>query len=338
MGQYRKNSSTESSNPLKVVWAIDPFETETRPSKELIAKLTRWLDESNLTLQPVYVLSIPESEEDFHFKEDVAFRVRLANEAVQQYLKDVEVKRSLPVKMIVDTEVSRKRAIQKVIEFAAQVDAKCIWVSSHGRAGPNRFFFGSFSENLLVQSTRPLFFLTHLAPANEKKSPIRRALFPTDFSESSHQAFKNFLRDTRGMNLEITLFHSAFFPAVITSGWGVETVLPKNFMAEQEKWARKEGEQWIQEARLSHPAIRLIVQEDAFGSHVSDAILKAADKEEVQFIAMASRSGTLSSIVIGSVAREVFRSNRYPVWVYGPQAITTTIEERERKEPPSMSL
>lgn len=322
-----------------VVWALDPFEDETRPSLPLVQRLMRLLEESSLKLQPVYVLSIPESGGDFHFKEDVAFRVRLAEEATAQYLKFLKVTNALPVKVMVDTEVSRKRAIQKVVDFSEQIDAKCILVSSHGRAGANRFFFGSFSESLLSQSPKPVLFLTHLRDDVDSTAPIHRVLFPTDFSEPSHQAFQNFLDEIEGMGLEVTLFHTTFFPVVVTTGWGAETVLPKNFMLEQEAWAQKEGARWIEEARLSSTRVRLVIQEDGFGTHVADAILKAADQEEAHLIAMASNSGPISALVVGSVAREVFRANRYPVWVYGPTAIDTFVEPpRHYQEPPTAAL
>jgi nucleotide-binding universal stress UspA family protein len=47
----------------------------------------------------------------------------------------------------------------------------------------------------------------------------------------------------------------------------------------------------------------------------SDAVLKIANKEKVDLIAMAAQSGPVSSALLGSATRQVIRNAIKPIWI-----------------------
>ena len=62
-----------------VVWAIDPFETETCLDEPLLHRLKRWVQASGFELQPVYISSIPRGEKDLAAAEKALFEYCLSS-------------------------------------------------------------------------------------------------------------------------------------------------------------------------------------------------------------------------------------------------------------------
>ena len=60
-----------------------------------------------------------------------------------------------------------------------------------------------------------------------------------------------------------------------------------------------------------------MIQDGVFNTPT--AIQKVAQEENVDFVAMASVGRGLESAVLGSVAKEIFRLRKWPVWVCGPE-------------------
>ena len=151
---------------------------------------------------------------------------------------------------------------------------------------------------------------------------IQRVLFSTDFSESSHKAFLHFLLQAKSLSFEVRLFYSVTLPAsALVSSDGALLGLPENYFLDQMKWAEEEGARWIALAESKGVKARLVVIDEGVCANIGETILSTALQEQVDMIAMASVSGAVASFVMGSVAREVFRSNLYPVWLYGPKAL-----------------
>jgi nucleotide-binding universal stress UspA family protein len=204
-----------------------------------------------------------------------------------------------------------------------------IVVSSHGRSGLERIALGSFAENLLCDSERPVLFLTH-APA-KVAGAIQRVLFPTDLSEKSRIAFQQFLPQAKALQAELVLFYAVALPNVALSPGGLygaaDVGIPEDYFPNMESWAKKEGSRWAEEARAYGVTGHVVITDEGVSSQVAKAILRVAHKEQVQLIAMASLSGAFSSFVAGSVAREVFRTQEYPVWIWGPKAEASTEHE-----------
>lgn len=316
-----------------VVWAIDPFEKETRPAPSLVSKLLKWAQSSDLQIQPVYILSL-QLGESADFLEGMGLSpVPAAEKVSESYLQDLGVTGVLPVKVIFAGAPSRKTEVDALLDFAEKHRSPCIVVSSHGRSGVGRLMLGSFAETLLARSSCPIFFLTHLKPEGKDEKEIKRVLFSTDFSDSSRKAFQLFLSQAKRFHFDLTLFHSVSLPAsVMGSGYGEQVVLPEDYFTQQLKWAQIEGEQWAKLAESYGVHTRFIVKDEGVGAKTGKTILTVAQEQGAGLIAMASKSGTISSFVMGSVARDVFRSNSYPVWICGPRVLERKHEHRDTGE------
>ncbi|MGZ3708002.1 MAG: universal stress protein, partial [Bdellovibrionota bacterium] len=299
MNQAKKNS---------LIWAIDPFEKDTRPSRQSVNELLSWAESESLELQPVYVTS----------SEDTT---GATEKAAKQYLRDLGIGDPISVRLFQGSVDSRQASVRKLIQFAKTSGSPMIVVSSHGRTGIERLFLGSFAENLLRHSDRPVLFLNHGIHSRKTAERKRRVLFPTDFSDRSRAAFRQFLQHGKALRSELVLFYAVDLPAMVAVGYApmasIPSYIPDNYMADQTAWAKREGDKWAKEAQAAGVSARVVVVDIGVGPSVARAILETAKKEEVDLIGMASVSGPVATLVAGSVAREVFRSNEYPVWVCG---------------------
>lgn len=312
----------EKTKPARdvVIWAIDPFEGETKPSKAMVERFLKWAQGVNADIQPVYVLSVPKDEVDFSvLGADTNQYAESAKRAAVQYLTDLSlVEAVFPPKIILSGNATRMHEAKRLLEYVDILQSPWIIVSSHGRKGFNRLVFGSFAENLLHQANCPVLFLTHLAATDESKPTQKAVLFPTDFSENSKLAFREFLSLARRLEFEVVLYHSITLPSIISPGWSTPG-FPSSYFSEQEKWAKQEAKVLLDMARVQAVQARFIVKDDGNETKTGNAILEAAEKEGVQLIVMSSRSGAFESFLAGSTARDVFRANRYPVFIYGPK-------------------
>jgi len=309
---------------VPLVWAIDPFEKETTPSASLVIDLEKWVTLEGFVLQPVYVHSVPKSDLPkqglWITRHNLAIR-----RSIEQYLRDLGVKTTLLPQVLMEHSTSRKNAVQRIITYAEEIDSPMILISTHGRSGAERWVFGSFAENLLAHSQRPVIFLTHGDTAFSQG--FNRVLFSTDFSDRSKEAFQDFLKHAKALGAEVILYHAMSLPPFVDSGSaasGVVTATPPNYFRDHEVWLKQEGQKEVEEAKKVGVAARFVMNDISLGSDFASAILTTAKKEHVGMIAMASISGPFISVIFGSIAKEVFRSNRYPVWVYGPKATVFT--------------
>ena len=299
-------STIRSTSPFKevVVWAIDPFQLETRPDPSLIKKLLDLLRLSNIELQPVYILTWAKNSTKSVFeRERLADDVAEIEQITDRYLLDLGVDVGRPVKVIFAASSSIEDEVDALLKFAEQQNSPFIAVSSHDRSGLRKFVLGSFAESLLLRSQYPILLLTHLHCALEQSKHFNRALFATDFSDSSYQAFLRFLIQAQRFHFEICLF------------------FPEPQSKARLKKASEIGARWVAQSQSLGVDVRLVIKGDGVGHNAGKRILSATEEEEATLIVMALQDGPVSSFLTGRVAHTVFRSNRYPVWIYGPRAL-----------------
>ena len=148
-----------------------------------------------------------------------------------------------------------------------------------------------------------------------------KILLPTDFSKASQLAIRAFLNEMSCFSGELILFNS--FPppgAVYETGYlGMPVYLPENYWTELKSWTDQESEKLCKAIQAQGFRCRVIISNGVFNP--PEAIQKCADSENVSLIVMASVSRGLDLAILGSVTRETFRLRKWPVWVYGPEAV-----------------
>lgn len=216
-----------------------------------------------------------------------------------------------------------------LLDYAVDSEADLIVVSSHGRRGFPRLMFGSFAEGLLESSPVPLLFL------NQNPRPLganlQAILWATDFSKPCEIAFQTFLKQARGLCEKLWLYHDVSLPLELSlyfGQWDVGVPPVNDLLESQKTWARQQSSAWLERAKREGFRIEDIV-EPAHGT-IGNEILSTARLQSVGLIVMASPSGPVRSMVLGSHAREVFRASEFPVWVYGSQFIEDAKKEMAR--------
>jgi nucleotide-binding universal stress UspA family protein len=239
---------------------------------------------------------------------------------VQSYLSSLGVEQAKPCKVILAHSTAHEETIQDILKLAAEYQSPWVIVSSHGRSGLSRLAFGSFAEALVMQSKCPILFLPR---AHHDNAEINHLLFPTDFSSASHSAFRRLLEEARSARMKITLYYSNVWPASSFAGMDVPVALPPGFLEEEEKKARAEADRWIFEASERDVEVEFKCSNDGGCFDVGRSILEAANTLDAGIISMSCGSRSIATFIEGSIARDVFRTNEFPVLVYGPLSTTS---------------
>ncbi|WP_198002004.1 universal stress protein [Archaeoglobus veneficus] len=140
---------------------------------------------------------------------------------------------------------------------------------------------------------------------------FRRALLPTDFSDCANKVLV-YLKELKNAGLEeVILIRVINLARVVgvTSGFDIEA-----WIKDEEKESAKRLEELVDQIKGMGIKARYVSPIPA-GDPVSE-IVKAAEKEDVSFILMASRGkGILKEILLGSVSEGVVRRATRPVIV-----------------------
>ena len=298
--------SSKVKKKLKALVAIDPTEAELRPNEARFSWFKKWIVERDLSVEAVFISfghSSAHAITEFGFCD---------------FVKTLNLGKSVDASVLVEKSSSRRSAVDRLVKYSKQDDADVIVVTSHGRSGPGRIVLGSFAESLLAASSVPILFLSEGA---EQPEAVHKVLFPTDFSKASKLALDLFLKQMNGFQGEIILFHAIPPPGAIfdSAVLGIPLYLPDSYWLEQKAWTDRECDQMLKNVTSKGFKARMVAQDGVLNTPA--AIQKIAELEKVDFIGMASVSRGIQSAVLGSVAKEIFRLRKWPVWVCGPEVI-----------------
>ena len=129
----------EASLIKKAVWAIDPFETETKPSPAAQEALRQWVTRLGFVVQPVHLINT--SSIDLPLEEQGSWLNRYiptVKKAVTDYLKEIrlpEVPKFMEPNIIVERSLSVHKLVDCLIEYAVQTQAK--WILASSKADPD---------------------------------------------------------------------------------------------------------------------------------------------------------------------------------------------------------
>src|SRR4051794_25198001 len=108
------------SNQSKIaLWAINPFEEETRPSLVAVEELKKWTEASGYLLRPVhalYVSSIDAPPDDYGSW--VRRFVPAVEAEISRYLKGMDLPALQAPKVLVHHGVSSHSAVDALIQYA----------------------------------------------------------------------------------------------------------------------------------------------------------------------------------------------------------------------------
>ncbi len=301
----------------KIIWSLDAYETSQnliQNSVSALEFLSRFKNE-NIEIYPVYILSdgllglsVPTKSLIENFKPQ-------AEKSLQSILSKIKNINLKPAQVITKNLSSTSDAAKALETFAKNKKADAIIVGSHARKGIKRMILGSFTETLLLFAKIPVIVVN---PSTNIKKDFDSIMFATDFSKKSENLYKQVLKLATDLKAKLVLYHAIPYPSdpvlqsgvfLLGGGW-----LPVN--EHLEKLAKDKialGKKWVQAGKKSGVSVKLVI--DNFVSSPATAILDAAQKNKTGMIALAAKSGSMASALLGSVTRQVVRNSSLPVWV-----------------------
>jgi nucleotide-binding universal stress UspA family protein len=219
----------------------------------------------------------------------------------------------LEPKVLVTQSLTLTATATALSRYAEERRAELIVVAAHARSGIERLFLGSFAETLLVRARVPVLLFNH------KQKPIRnisRAVFATDFSEESRQAWNRFYATFSATGAKIVLYHAIPKPAKWTLQGGtslLDRLSPKK-RQQNIALAEKRADSFLEETRSAGNSLEIAIEE--VPGKIYEVILHKAAKTRASLIGMACLSGKLPATLLGSASRGVLRNSPVPVWIF----------------------
>lgn len=291
------------------LWAVNPFQFDSIPEKSSFEQIKIYLGGSYENLWPVFICGPHQIE---NWKEDPNV------EKTRAFIKSLGLR---DLEMIPMDSDKQKDLADELLDQASAKKADLLILTSRGHSRLATFFLGSFAEEILLHAKLPLVFMNKKSSPDAYAHPTR-ALFASDFSVHSKKVYHQFLKQFGANVEELILYHAISLPVVALSASAFSCVpasLSDNDIEEQVNQAQSLCESWMNEARTNHLRVHFQSRVDQAVNALGKAILQVAHTENVGIVAMASHSGPLTEMFLGSVTRDVFEVATYPVWVCGPQ-------------------
>lgn len=241
--------------------------------------------------------------EEFYQEEDRSYLQRLARRLDPE--GDLEI-----VTTLLTGEV--RPALE---EYAGEVGAGLVVMSTHGRTGVSRAWLGSVADTLVRHISLPMLLVRPPAVGAEGPSQVEisRILVPLDGSRRAESAVEvaRLLAEVTGAAL--ILLH-AVSPRMVVGArsYPVRTGHLERRFEDAESYLEQTAAE-LRQAGLD-VEIRVLEHDDPHG-----AILAAAVEEGTDVIAMATHGHSgLARAILGSVTDKVLRGSALPVLVQGP--------------------
>ncbi len=245
-----------------------------------------------------------------------------------EYLQGV-ARRLEPVAAGVQVSVRFGRQADEILDFAAEVKADLIAMSSHGRSGIGRWVFGSVAERVLRGATCPVLLVR--PGAAQPATAYQRIVVPLDGSELAEQVLPYMM----------ALIHPPAFPleggqrgvtrvflvSVLTPGLGERTVALLTSYPPGLRLATPALQQAEVQLQAYLRSVAAALRERGAMVHTvirqgapADEILAYAAEVEADLICMTTHGlSGVSRWVYGNVAGKLLQGARCPVLLVRPR-------------------
>lgn len=302
-------SSPKQQN--KIVWAVDPLQNPAH-TLETMKEITLWAKQLNCRIQPVSIfssrtLNLP-AEIQFSWDENFTEKWQ------QKFFTGHEIKDILPIEKIFVQSHSLRKMAAELVSYAAKEKAIIIFANSRNKQNMNPFRFGGFTEALVTLSQVPVLLLN---PDAKASIDIKNILFPTDFSAESAAALSNLTPWAKAFSSKITIFSDVETPTIYLSEigyWPAHNINLENLIKSIEDTRNDKAQQWIFNLKKNGIEAAVAIQRQL--GTVGTDIVKISQEQHVDLIAIASQSGPLTRVVLGSVARDVLLQAKCPVLIF----------------------
>ncbi|MDP2481725.1 MAG: universal stress protein [Candidatus Palauibacterales bacterium] len=239
-----------------------------------------------------------------HFPDAEEIRVRL-EEAADGRMTSQLAERNAGDIQVVRAQRRGISAAPAILEYADEIDADVIVMSTHGRRGLSHALLGSVTEEVVRLSARPVLTIRP-REGSPAAAHLDNILVPVDFSRHSERAVAHALEFCRAYEARLHLLHVFEQP-----------VMPEVYLGGSTMTDFSRVESSLREA-LTAVANRAGAGADT-GIHVREGravagILAAAAEIPADLIVIATHGlGGLTHVLLGSVTDKVLRRAECPV-------------------------
>ena len=288
------------------------FSERTLPLAHGLAQTTG----ASLHLAHVHVAHPPDhflSNTQFHYEGlDLAEYDRRHREQERSYLAEGESRLD---GAHVDTVLLEGQVADKIAEYAQEIDADMVLMTTHGHTGVSRMWLGSVADAIIRQTTLPLLVIhpAHGGHVPDDVLSFKHVLVPLDGSDLSTRVLQPACELARAAGGRVTLAHVVSSTAVL--GARIFPLLPDDIAPAIEK-ARTYLEGLADELADEELDVSVHVEEHEAPGR---AIAQIATKLNADVIAIATHGyGGLKRALLGSVADKVLRSSPLPLLLIRP--------------------
>jgi len=261
---------------------------------------------AQLTLLHAIVLHYEDVEEEAHLKQ-LEEMVKIQEKNSYERLKLQHQKAGRRGVSVTSKVIRGVSAADAILEFIDDHPHDLVILGTHGRAGVEKWLYGSVAEKVVRHSPIPV--LT-IHKSWSKPFAIRNLLVPVDFSDYSRIAIDAALSLVRKFNARVTFLHvieqtihPAYYAATIDSLFIVDPHLMERSIENLKEFTGGEV-----------PGAEYVVKE----GRAFKEIMEYAEEEACDLILMSTRGLTgLEHLLIGSTTERVVRSATCPVLTVG---------------------
>jgi nucleotide-binding universal stress UspA family protein len=220
--------------------------------------------------------------------------------------------------------ITEGHAATRILEAIGE-DVDVVVLGTHGRTGLNRLLVGSVAEHVVQASVRPVVTVRPLPPSPDPAAlPIRRLLYPSDFSPASTRAWPWVKKIATATGAEVDLLHVLLevvpdrhlYPAFQTAA--AEAI---------RKDAERNAEKFLDTCGLPLEKVQLHLVHGI----ESEQIAEWAARRDADLIVLGTHGRTgILRLALGSVARRVLHTAPCPVLTVGPETSGQGVAEPHR--------
>ena len=249
----------------------------------------------------------------------------------ERYLKDVlqRMGRTGDDLHATSQVLDRGPTVEAVREEADRVGADLIVMTTHGRGGLQRAWFGSVAEGIVRGAKRPVLLVRPTEnetdqssgkdPVQDTAGPFRRILVPLDGSTTAKRAL-DLAKGLAGASDATLILLHVVSPQVATTYPFRSVPIQEDSGSpdEGERWAREDLEETAAPLRESGLSVETGVRRS---HHPGLEILGEIGRSSADLVVMTTRGhGAAGRLLLGSVADKVLRGAQVPVLLQRTEA------------------
>ncbi|NBT59192.1 universal stress protein [bacterium] len=300
----------KSGNGLRVLWAVDILATDKKVRSASESMLKALSKQAKLKINPAYIVRFSEQAQPLARGEGKKVFLENVQSVMKKGLSRTPFDLEEP-KAILQKGVYLRSDVDALVSEAKRIKADLILVNTHARKGFSRFWMGSFAETLMHHSPLPVLFLN---PSMKPLTQIKTILFPVNLSPDSQKVLRRVGKWAAHLGAQLVLYNNVEYfvtsPELALTEMAVFTENLEKDVKDRKKTLEKWGAQLKRDL-----GIKVSSQVDESDARVSDGIIKLSKKLPSCVIAMASQTGPVLSVLVGSTTRRVVREATVPVLV-----------------------